>query len=263
MKICAGCKNEKDESYFNKTQLGRFENGRNSGKCKDCVLNYNKKYRDNNKEHIKHLRKKCYIENKDKILNDSKIYYLNNKEKISQVRKIYYKNNKDYFKKYSKKYYQENKKDIKIYSSNYRKNNLKIILSKNNLYKKNKLKKDPIYKLYTNISRIVNHMLKGKKAGKSTKKILPFTEEQLIKHMEGYFNKPGNEWMNWENQGFYNIKTWNNEDKSTWVWNLDHIKPISHFDIQEPGDVEFRACWDLSNLRPLSAKQNILDGNRR
>ncbi len=22
-------------------------------------------------------------------------------------------------------------------------------------------------------------------------------------------------------------------------------------------------CWDLTNLRPLSAKQNLIDGNRR
>jgi hypothetical protein len=28
-------------------------------------------------------------------------------------------------------------------------------------------------------------------------------------------------------------------------------------------DEEFKKCWALSNLRPLSAKQNILDGNRR
>lgn len=26
---------------------------------------------------------------------------------------------------------------------------------------------------------------------------------------------------------------------------------------------EFRNCWALSNLRPLSSKQNISDGNRR
>lgn len=27
-------------------------------------------------------------------------------------------------------------------------------------------------------------------------------------------------------------------------------------------DENFKKCWALSNLRPLSAKQNVLDGNR-
>jgi hypothetical protein len=28
-------------------------------------------------------------------------------------------------------------------------------------------------------------------------------------------------------------------------------------------DEEFKKCWSLDNLRPLSAKQNILDGTSR
>ncbi len=28
-------------------------------------------------------------------------------------------------------------------------------------------------------------------------------------------------------------------------------------------DEDFKKCWSLDNLRPLSAKQNLLDGNTR
>jgi len=28
-------------------------------------------------------------------------------------------------------------------------------------------------------------------------------------------------------------------------------------------DENFKKCWALENLRPLSAKQNIIEGNRR
>ncbi len=135
---------------------------------------------------------------------------------------------------------------------------------------KNRRKNDPIYRLMRSMSIQVYLMLKGKKAGKSTEKLLPFTKEQLKEHIEKWFKEPGNEWMNWENQGVYNPKTWDHggkiEDKSTWKWQLDHKKPISHFNIniENPeNDPEFQECWDLSNLRPLSAKQNIIDGNRR
>ena len=158
--------------------------------------------------------------------------------------------------KNNKEYYQENKEEI---------------LKNKNEYRKTRRKNDPIWKLMGSISRQVNYMLKGKKAGRSTKDLIPFTVEQLIEHMETWFNEPGNEWMNWDNQGVYNPKTWDHggkiEDKTTWVWNLDHIKPISHFNVEDPdnaeNDPEFLECWDLSNLRPLSAKQNVEEGNRR
>lgn len=46
-------------------------------------------------------------------------------------------------------------------------------------------------------------------------------------------------------------------------WQLGDIIPQSIFPYITMDCEEFRKCWDLSNLRPLSAKQNILDGNRR
>ena len=50
-------------------------------------------------------------------------------------------------------------------------------------------------------------------------------------HLEECFKDKGNEWMNWENQGIYNSIMWNDNDNTTWVWNIDHIKPISKFDM--------------------------------
>jgi hypothetical protein len=44
------------------------------------------------------------------------------------------------------------------------------------------------------------------------------------------------------------------------MWNLDHIIPNSEFKYISIQDDEFKKCWSLSNLRPLSAKQNVLDG---
>jgi len=63
--------------------------------------------------------------------------------------------------------------------------------------------------------------------------------------------------------GKYNSKAWNNNDPTTWVWNIDHIVPHSIFKYISMDSIEFQKCWALSNLRPYSAKQNILDGNRR
>jgi len=198
---------------------------------------------------IKKCTGECGLE---KELNKENFQWKNDSQKFNNKCKTC-------LKKYKKEYYQKNKNEIlEIRQIYYQENKGEIYK-----YRKNRRKHDPILKLIGNISREVNRMLKGKKAGKSTRKMLPFTEEQIIEHMEKEFNKPGNEWMHWKNQGIYNKDKWKDDDSSTWFWNLDHIKPISHFNIKEPGDEEFRKCWDLTNLRPLSAKQNITNGNRR
>lgn len=57
-----------------------------------------------------------------------------------------------------------------------------------------------------------------------------------------------------------NFEWRNDNNKSTWTWNLDHIIPHSTFKYEDMECEEFQECWALSNLRPYSAKQNILDG---
>lgn len=69
--------------------------------------------------------------------------------------------------------------------------------------------------------------------------------------------------MNWDNYGSYGPKTWNDNDQSTWRWQLDHITPQSDLPYTSIGDENFKKCWALENLRPLSAKQNMIDGVTR
>lgn len=66
--------------------------------------------------------------------------------------------------------------------------------------------------------------------------------------------------MNWNNRGKYNYKKWNDNDLSTWTWQLDHIIPHANFHYTSMTDVDFKKCWALDNLRPVSAKENILKG---
>ena len=43
---------------------------------------------------------------------------------------------------------------------------------------------------------------------------------------------------------------------------IDHVRPLSWFDIKEPGDVEFLKCWALDNLQLLPGADNVRKGNR-
>jgi hypothetical protein len=101
------------------------------------------------------------------------------------------------------------------------------------------------------------------KKGQSILKNVPWTLEELKQSIEKQFKLPGNEWMTWENQGVYRPEKWDDNDQNTWKWQLDHIVPHSTFNYTSMDCQEFRDCWSLNNLRPLSAKQNIMDGGSK
>ena len=94
------------------------------------------------------------------------------------------------------------------------------------------------------------------KQGKSCLDYLGYTIDDLKKHLESLFES----WMTWDNHGNYNSKTWDDNDKSTWIWQIDHIIPQSSLPYNSMQDDNFKKCWMLDNLRPLSAKQNNKDG---
>lgn len=122
----------------------------------------------------------------------------------------------------------------------------------------NKIKR----KIRENISNYVRKSIKsigGIKSG-SFFTAVGYSFKEFKAHIENHFKFPGNEWMKWENYGAYNPKTWNDNDKSTWVWQLDHIIPHSKFNYKDMKCQEFKDCWKLENLRPLSAKENLMDG---
>ena len=90
-------------------------------------------------------------------------------------------------------------------------------------------------------------------------KFLPYAIQQLKDHLEKQFES----WMNWENQGKYIVNEWDDNNTKTWKWQIDHIMPQSDLPYKSMEDENFKICWALSNLRPLSAKQNLIDGTTR
>ena len=111
-------------------------------------------------------------------------------------------------------------------------------------YQKARRAKDPLFRMQSNMRRKIRRMIKGDKNG-ALEKILGYTREQLKRHIEMQFAKG----MAWNNYGAF--------------WQLDHITPASAFSVQEIGDAEFKRCWALSNLRPLSARENHAKNNKR
>ena len=69
-------------------------------------------------------------------------------------------------------------------------------------------------------------------------KVLPYTPQQARKHFEARFDKD----MNWDNYGTY--------------WHIDHIRPQASLPYLTTGCENFKHCWSLSNLAPLTVSKN-------
>ena len=79
---------------------------------KEKIAEQHKQYYENNKEKIAEQKKQYLENNKEKIVEYKKQYNENNKEKIAEQRKQYRENNKEKKQEYMKQYYEENKEKI-------------------------------------------------------------------------------------------------------------------------------------------------------
>jgi hypothetical protein len=83
--------------------------------------------------------------------------------------------------------------------------------------------------------------LKRQKRSKKIEQIIGLSLENYKKHIESQFE----DWMSWDNWGLY-------------TWHIDHIIPISSAKNEE----EIYKLWYYTNLRPLSAIENIKKSNK-
>jgi hypothetical protein len=218
--------------------------------CKDC---HKKKditeFRERKKNGKPYHETRC-------ILCAKSLARLKYKENISWHRD-YCKANKKKKQEYNKKYYSKNREKLLSYRGNRREKDLTNLKH----YNKNRRKKDPSFKLRAYVSNSIGRYLianGSSKKGESILKYLPYTIEELRLHIESLFEA----WMSWDNYGRYSIN-WDENNQVTWTWQLDHIVPHSMLPYDSFEHPNFLKCWALDNLRPLSAKQNIIDGASR
>lgn len=233
---------EKDKQYYYKNKDIILSNSRNrlnsiSSENKEIKRLKNKEKRLLNKDAINAYKRSKYVKNKRKCMTlekskiaraiSSKKSNLKRKDKTKISNKLYFLKNRDY------------------------------LLARRRLYTKIRYKQDINYKLRILFNSRINRSIN--KNNKSIIKYLPYSFIELKKHIEFQFEP----WMNWNNYGKYNKNTWDDNNILTWTWNIDHIIPHSIFKYTNMSDENFKKCWALDNLRPYSAKQNLLDGVQR
>ena len=153
--------------------------------------------------------------------------------------------NKEYMSNKSKTWYEKNKEHRKQYLKEYREKNIDKIRQIKRDYERNRKARDPLYKLISNFRTAIYQVLKENQIQKNGHyfEILKYSPENLIERLESKF-KDG---MTWDNYG---------------EWHVDHIKPISLFQITEIGDDEFMSCWSLNSLQPMWGIENIRKSNK-
>lgn len=107
-----------------------------------------------------------------------------------------------------------------------------------NAYHKAKTATDARFALNVRMKVLTCKALGKRKAGRSWRSLVPYTLDELMLHIE---------------RQFLPDMTWDNRDK----WHIDHITPVSKFKFDSAEHGDFKACWALSNLRPMWARDNL------
>lgn len=104
--------------------------------------------------------------------------------------------------------------------------------------------KNPKARLDHRMGSMLYLALKAKKAGRRWERLVGYDLKELMVHLERQFLKG----MSWSNMG---------------EWHVDHILPRSMFSYDDENCDEFKACWSITNLRPLWAGENQKKHGRR
>ena len=244
-KACVKCNETKDIQFFGKDKSSKDGHLRI---CKLCRKYIQREYKLKNKEKIKNRDKKYREENKEII----KIKRDENKDKNNEYKKQYYLKNENKIKRniYIKDYVLKNEESIKIKRKEYREKNKEIISIRNKIYinthksqikenRKNRIRSD-YEKISDRIRSRIRMALKSVNLNKciSSSESLGCSIQFFREYLESKFTKG----MTWETWGLYG-------------WHLDHIIPISSFDLSDPE--QQKQCFHYTNTQPLWATKEI------
>lgn len=110
---------------------------------------------------------------------------------------------------------------------------------------KRRRRENPSHRLYASIGTQLRLALAAGKRGRKWESLVGYTRDELARHLERQFVG----WMSWANYGL--------------AWHIDHIVPQLAFELDTVDLEAVRACWALSNLRPLPSSENVSKGARR
>ncbi|MDD5538720.1 MAG: hypothetical protein PHF12_07125 [Candidatus Omnitrophica bacterium] len=246
VKICYKCKQAKILESFPYQVKSR---GYRASICRECGKEVSRQYAATHREESNKHKREWIKKNPEKAKESARRYAEKHPEKVSERSKRYRQRHPESVSAYNKKYRAENPDFIRELKREWVAKNIDSV----NVQRQKRLRErflnepeyEKRYRLRLNMSNSINISLDGKKNGRSWEKLVGYTLEDLIRHLEKHF-LPG---MTWENRG-------------KGGWHVDHKIPISVFNITSPDDIDFKKCWALKNLRPLWEADNLKKKDR-
>jgi hypothetical protein len=129
----------------------------------------------------------------------------------------------------------------RVYKKNWKLRNKEKYRASERIRAKKKRQNDPVHATVVCLRNRIKDALKLYKKSKSSAEYLGCDLDFLRKHLESQFT----EGMTWENRGYYG-------------WHIDHIIPISSFDLSKESDL--KKAFHYSNLQPLWWRDNLKKG---
>jgi hypothetical protein len=218
-KQCTGCGKLKQAEEFGRDT--RVKCG-SRARCKECRSAEGAEYRTRNAENIK----KAYCVRKEKdpegLREEWSRWRANNTAKNRENVRLWEKKNPEKAKAKRKRYVAAHPERVR---ENSRRGSCKA-------------RSKPGGNLRNSVTVAIWKSLRGTKGGRHWEALVGFTIDQLRAHLEKLF-QPN---MSWDNYGT--------------LWEIDHKMPVAVFNFERPEDIDFRICWSLKNLQPLSVKEN-------
>lgn len=195
---------------------------------------------------------------RERRLAKAREYYRLNAPTILSRAVEYRAETKDRRAQYDKDRYREKRDEIRARSRAWREANQERKLENNRIWairnpekaresalaSKRRRRQCPQVRLSAAVSSQIRISLVQRKQGRKWEILVGYALADIRNHLERQFLKG----MSWDNYG---------------DWHVDHILPIASFSFSGPDDPEFRACWALTNLRPLWARDNIVKRDKR
>lgn len=204
--------------------------------------NYQKKWREENKESQREKGRIWREKNKERSKKRQHAWYMKNRVLSSRVLLTEEEKKQKRRASWEKWYSKNQARKIEHNKKWVRENRLRRRTSEN-AYKQNKRRFDVSYKISVSLrSRLREAIYSNQKSGSAIRD-LGCSVPELKVYLEKQF-KPGMTWSNWNFHG----------------WHIDHITPLSAFDLSNREQF-IRACH-YTNLQPLWAKENLSKGKK-
>ena len=241
VKTCTRCAESKfaTREYFSPLRSGVF--GLNAW-CKSCCAAWRREDRKKDPERYKRIQRKCHETHREKRLEYSRKNWNKNKERYREGNRLRQQERRDQYNANRRAARARNPERSRARQKEWRERNRDKVKILRQEYWRNS---SPQKRLRSYFGAAISHSLAGRtKGGAGWQDILGYTISDLVRHIERQFEKG----MSWENYG---------------DWHVDHRLPVSSFQFTSVNDSEFHACWALTNLRPIWAKENITKRDKR